>query len=681
MKFAPIIKRFPHFLHGGDYNPDQWQATPEVIDEDFRLMGLAGCNTFSLGIFAWSSYEVEDGVFEFGWLDDIMDRLAARGLNAVLATPSGAMPPWLAEAHPEIRRVGRDGQRVPYGHRHNHCWTSPVYRAKVERINRALAERYRAHPALAAWHVSNEYNGECFCELCVTAFHQWLERRYGSLDKLNAAWWSDFWGHKFTAFSQINPRDNCLDSLALDWKRFTTWQCRDFMLHELKPIRELTPDVPATTNMMGYFDGLDYWRVAEVCDFIADDCYPTWDEAADYPAEAARYAMLHDMHRSMKDGKPFLMMESAPGQLNWKPFFRMKRPGVHQLEMMLAMGHGADGTMYFQWRKGRGAHEKFHAAVVDHVGHERTRMFQEVAMVGAAQAKLDAVVGSAVPVEAAVVHDWEVRWALETCGGPANASKKTTDTLQAHHRALFNLNLPVDVIESSRDFSQYKLLVAPMLFMLKPGVAERLRRFVADGGTLVFTYLGGYVDETNLCFTGGWPGDGLRELFGIWNEDLDGFPPSDVQTLRLVPGNELGLTGEHAVREYAALIHLEGARALATFGHQFYAGAPALTVNSFGKGEAYYLAARTTDEFHLAFYRKLVEALELKTALPLGAPSGVHGSLRSDGGQDFLFLQNFNDHETTVKLGPGKRRDLLTGQEIEGELTLAPLASQVLETR
>ena len=175
-------------------------------------------------------------------------------------------------------------------------------------------------------------------------------------------------------------------------------------------------------------------------------------------------------------------------------------------------------------------------------------------------------------------------------------------------------------------------------------------------------------------------GGGLRELFGVWNEDLDGFPPSDVQTLRMAPGNALNLEGEYAVQEYAELIHLEGARALAGFGHQFYAGSPALTVNDFGKGKAYYLAARADDAFLLAFHRKLVEALALKTALPLGAPLGVHGSLRSDGERDFLFLQNFNDQETKVNLGPGERRDLLTGAAMAGATTLAPFACHVLET-
>jgi beta-galactosidase len=678
MKYEPIIKNFPHLLHGGDYNPDQWLGYPGVIDEDFRLMGLAGCNAFSVGIFSWGNLEPREGVFEFGWLDDIMDRLARHGHKAMLATPSAAMPAWMARKYPEILRAGREGRRNFFGHRLNSCWTSPLYREKVGRIDRALAERYGSHPALAGWHVSNELGCECFCEVCVASFHDWLERRYGTIEKLNAAWWTAFWSHTFTSFAEINPRDGCVDGLTLDWRRFSTWLFCDFMRHESAILRELAPGVPVTTNF--WPSGIDNWRLGELCDFIADDCYPDWSHPKERVAEAARFALRHDRHRSMKGGKPFLVMESAPGALNYLEFCPAKRPGLHKLEMAFALGHGADGTLYFQWRKGRGGCEKLHPAVVDHVGDERTRLFKEVASVAKLMSKLDAVVGSGVTTRAAVIEDMEARWAFEVSSGPANPSKKHYETIQAHHRALFTLNLPTDVIESTCDFGKYQLLVAPMLYMLRPGVAERLKRFVADGGTLVFTYFGGYVGESNLCFTGGWPGDGLRELFGIWNEEYDCFPPESVQSLRMAPGNELGLEGEFVVQECAELIHLEGAQALAGYGHQFYAGFPALAVNRFGKGKAYYLAARTGDDFLAAFYRKLVETLGLATAIPLGAPAGVHGSIRTDGKRHFLFLQNFNDHEVKVDLGGGRRRDMLSGEESTGALTLPPYACPVLET-
>jgi len=679
MKFQPIVKRFPKLLYGGDYNPDQWLDSPKAIDEDFRMMKLAGCNTLSIGIFSWSALEPEEGRFEFSWLDDIMDRIAANGWNANLATPSAARPPWMAKKYPEVQRVDRNGLRQPYNSRHNQCWSSPVFREKVGIINRKLAERYKSHPALAIWHVSNEYTPGCFCDLCIASFHRWLELRYKTLGSLNNAWWTSFWSHRYTAWDEIDPRDNCVDGLTMDWKRFLTWQLCDMMRHEIAPLRELTPNIPVTTNMMELNDfGMDYWKVAEICDFVANDSYPSWDSPSEYVKVAAEYAMMHDTHRSMKGGRPFLIMESGVSSLNWKERCRLKRPGVHRLEMLLAMGHGADGTLFFQWRKGRGAMEKFHAAPVDHVGHEHTRVFKDVAEIGSLQAKLEGIVGCEVPAETAIIHDWEVRWALDASSGPASPSKKHLRTIIDHYRALFGLNTPIDVIQSTCDFSKYKLLVAPMLFMLRPGVAERLKDFVVNGGTLVSTYLSGYVNETNLCFTGGWPGNGLRNLFGIWNEELDGSGPEDRQFLRMLPGCKLNFEGDFAVHDFAERIHAEGAETLAVYGQDFYAGEPALTVNSFGKGKAYYIAARTGDGFLAAFYRALVEGEQIKTVIPLDNKEGIHASLRTDGQHRCIFLYNCNQAPVEVKLPPGRFIDAFTNEDISGKTDLGGWGTAVL---
>ena len=388
---------YEHVIHGGDYNPDQWIGTKEIWDEDMRLMDLAHVNSATVGIFAWSLLEPEEGKYNFGWLDEVMDKLAAHGKKAILATPSGARPPWLAEKYPEVLRVEETGLRNEYGVRHNHCLTSPVYREKVRGVNALLAQRYKNHPALFMWHISNEFSGECHCELCQKAFRDWLKQEYDNdIEKLNYKWWNGFWSHRFNSFDQISsPKfrgENHVPALKLAWRRFVTDQTISFYENEIAPLREITPGVPVTTNLMRLYNPIDYQKLAGHLDLVSWDNYPEWT-APDLLSTAANTAFVHDVFRSMKGGKPFYMMESTPSVINWRPVNKIPRPGIHELAAIQAVAHGADSVQYFQWRKSRGGHEKFHGAVVDHYGKEDTRVFKETAAVGAMLANLYAAVG------------------------------------------------------------------------------------------------------------------------------------------------------------------------------------------------------------------------------------------------------------------------------------------------
>ena len=667
-KYPPINPKCPHLLHGGDYNPDQWLHMPEVLAEDMRLMKLAGCNAMSVGIFSWSALEPAEGRFEFDWLDRVLDNLAATGVFAVLATPSGSKPAWLSQKYPEVCRCQESGHREPHAGRHNHCPTSPVYRDKVRIINTKLAERYAKHPALLLWHISNEYGGDCHCPLCKQAFRDWLARRYGSLDALNHAWWTRFWSHTYTDWSQIDFIDGSIHGLVLDWQRFVTDQTVAFMKHEIAPLRKLTPTIPVTTNLMGIYHGLNYWQFAPAVDVIAWDSYPGWHRTNADWQEAVNIAFTHDINRSLKAGQPFMLMESTPSTTNWAEVCKLKRPGMHRLASLQAVAHGADTVQYFQWRKSRGASEKFHGAVVDHCGHEHTRVFRDVADLGALLAKLDPIVGTTVRPEVGLIFDWENRWAINNAQGPRR-DKGYEAACISQYRPFWKRGIPSDVINMDCDFSRYRLLIAPMLYMLRPGVAERIEQFVRAGGTFVATYWSGIVNESDLCFLGGFPGP-LRKVLGIWAEEIDALWPDDQNTI--MPGN-------YIAKEFCDLIHAETARVLATYQADFYAGRPALTENVFGDGKAYYIASRNDERFHDEFYAGLAHDLGLRRVLDTDLPVGVTAQLRTDGKREFVFLLNFTTARQELKLGPGKFHDLATGQPVTGTIELTGYAALVLE--
>ncbi|MBQ3004559.1 MAG: beta-galactosidase, partial [Clostridia bacterium] len=316
-------------IHGGDYNPDQWIETKEIWDEDMRLMKLAHINSASIGIFSWSITEPEEGVYNFEWLDEIMDKLHDNGVSVMLATPSGARPAWLAQKYPEVLRVAENGIRNEFGVRHNHCPTSPIYREKVQNINRKLAERYKDHPALKVWHISNEYGGECHCELCREAFREWLKNYYhNDLDELNRSWWNGFWSHKITDWSQISsPKERgekLVTGLKLAWNRFVTDSHISFFENEIVPLREITPDIPVTTNFMRMYEGIDYQKFAKHLDFVSWDNYPYWERGFNRYI-STETAFVHDVFRSMKNGQPFFMMESSPSNVNWHDVNKLPR--------------------------------------------------------------------------------------------------------------------------------------------------------------------------------------------------------------------------------------------------------------------------------------------------------------------------------------------------------------------
>ncbi len=669
MSFTP---KFPVFLHGGDYNPDQWLSMPEVLEEDVRLMQEAHVNCVSVGIFSWAALEPEEGVYAFDWLDKVIDRLWQGGIRVILATPSGARPAWMAQKYPEVLRVNNHLQRRHFGERHNHCASSPVYRRKVQEIDRALAERYAQHPGVILWHISNEFSGACWCDQCQQNFREWLKKRYGTLDALNEAWWTCFWAQRYTDWSQIeapSPLGQTSNlGMQMDWRRFSTDQCRDFIRMERDTVKAVNPDLLVTANLMYRFDDYDYFALAEDLDVVSWDSYPPWHNG-DNVAVAADFAMSHDLMRSLKN-QPFLLMESTPSLVNWKPVNKLKRPGMHLLSSMQALAHGSESVLYFQWRKGRGGVEMFHGAVVDHDGRADHRVFQDVKQVGLTLEKLQPLYDKPkAPAEVCILFDWNNWWALNLVQAGQKGNMQYYETVGMHYRALWRLGISVDFrdMREETDLSGYKLVIAPMLMMTRGGIEEKLRAYVAAGGCLLMTYFSGVVDERFLAHLGDTP-HGLTDVLGLRAPELDSLYPGESNTLFLSDARQYKAT------ELCQIVIPEGAEVLATYGEDFYAGTPAFTVHEYGKGKAYYLACKLEQLGINEMYCDLVEQLGISRAMYQAMPEGVVATER--GG--VIFLQNYSEDEQSAVLDDCYV-DLLTGEQVSGSVQLAVNGVMVLQ--
>lgn len=673
-------------LHGGDYNPDQWYDHPEIIDQDFRYFKEAKINELTLGIFSWAKLEPEEGVYDFSWLDDIFDRAERDHINIILATPSGARPRWLAEKYPEVLRVDANGQRNLFGERHNHCFTSPIYRKKVQAINTKLAERYGRRKNLILWHISNEYGGECHCDLCQAAFRKWLKHKYQTLDNLNHAYWSNFWAHTYTSWDQVHspsPKgDTTFLGLNLDWRRFVTHQTIDFFESEIAPLRKMTPEIPVTTNFMGgnppeshvHYD-LNYQEFAKHVDIVSWDSYPNWGNDYESTAQLGiKTALMNDVMRSLKH-QDYLIMESTPSQVNWHPFNRSKRPGMHQMGSLQQVAHGADSVMYFQLHQSRGASEMYHGAVISQSLSDQTRAFKEVTQVGRDLQALTSVTN--VPrkqAKVAIVFDYDNMWSLDDSRNFADSTKKYWRTIQQHYQYFGENDIPVEIVSVNDDLMPYKLVIDPMHFMMSQKFMGKLKDYVRRGGHLVGTYITGMVDKDFLAYQSGWPKD-LRDIYGLNVIENDTLYPKQHNQLHF-------LTGKFEISDYCDVTELTTADMLAAYETDFYAGTAAVTENKFDAGTAYFLACRTKTDFLTAFYDQISTKLSLKPTLPITKQTAeISIQIRENQKVTYYFVINFSDHDNQIVL-KSKLLDVLDAKQIpQSRVTIAPYGVLVFEEK
>ena len=662
----------PDIYFGGDYTPEHFPK--DVMEEDMRLMKKAAVNIATLNVFTWGQLQPNEETWTFQWLDEVMDTLAENGVYADLGTATASTPAWMAKKYPEILPVDEKGLHFYHGSRQCFNPNSPKYRELSAVLVRKLAERYKDHPALCMWHVNNELSHQVnydFSEITTNKFRNWCKDKYGTCQNLNKTWGLHFWGNTIYQWDELMPpmrtAHQVNTSLLLEWKRFTNECYMEVAQYEIDILREVTPDVPITTNFLYEFKTLDYFAWAEMIDFISVSSFPD-PKTTNHPGEAA---LSHDIMRGLKD-QPFVLLEQAPSQLNWRLANVNKKPGVMRLWSHQGMAHGSDSFLFFQWRASVHGSEKFHSAMVPHSG-ENSRIFREMTELGNELPNLKEVVGSDVQADVAMVLDYNNWWTAEFTPGPT-ALLKYLENLQAYHYPLHEQNITTDIIPYDRDLSKYKVVIAPLLYMVKPGFAESIEKFVSDGGTFITTFFSGVVNEYDEVFRGGYPGP-LSDVLGLKVEEFEAMKPYINNSL-VTNGSLPNVSGEFESRLWCDILQLGTARSLAEYGSDFFKGTPALTVNNFGKGKAYYVATLPSNEFMRPFLKQV--CAEQAVTPVLQAPEKVEAVIRSNNDNQYLFVMNHNYEAVEVTLPVGKHLDLLTQQPMEGTIKLDAVQSVIL---
>jgi beta-galactosidase len=665
----PLLPGLSALCYGGDYNPEQWPAS--TWREDVALMREAGVTLVTVGVFAWAWLEPAEGRYEFGWLDEIVDLLAAHDLKVDLATATASPPPWFSHTYPQTLPVDADGRRLSYGSRQAYCPSSPIYRDAAVRLAEQLAHRYREHPALALWHVGNEYGchvSRCYCDVSASAFRSWLRRRYDDdLDALNAAWGTAFWSQRHTDWEQVIPPRATPTfgnpTQALDFRRFASDELLDCYRAERDALRRVTPDIPVTTNLMaGMFWDLDYWSWARELDLVSTDHYlrAELDPVTDL-------AFAADLTRSLAGGRPWLLMEHSTSAVNWQPHNLAKTPGQMRRNSLTHVARGSDGAMFFQWRASVAGAEKFHSGMVPHAGTD-TRVWREVVELGHDLGALAEVAGSSVePAEVALLLDWSSLWAGGLPAHPS-ADLDAVGELKAWHAALHHAGVTADFAHPTADLSTYRLVLAPSLYLLDDAGSANLHRYVSAGGRLVVGPFSGVVDDNDHVRP-----DRLRDLLGVRVEEFHPLPPA----------GKVDLDDGGVGRVWTELTHPDGADVEVRYAANpsgypdaALAGAPGLTRHGYGRGQAWYL---TTLPDPAALDRWIPRFVEAANVSPTGWAGVEAVRRRQPSGQSYLFLINHGAEDAS---GPGAGTDLLTGATADGTVRVPARGAVVLrETR
>ena len=627
---------------GADYNPEQWPRN--VWEDDVRAMRAAGVNIVSIGIFSWARLQPTEDTWDFEWLDEIMDLLHLNGIAVDLGTATASPPPWLTTRHPEVLPVDAQGHTIWPGARQHWRPTSAIFRRYALWLVEAMADRYGNHPALAAWHISNElgcHNIYDYSDDAAEAFRTWLQERYKTIDGLNDAWGTAFWSQRYSAWEQILPprlaASHPNPTQQLDFKRFSSDVLKDYLIAEREVLRRVTPDIPITTNfmVMGEMRGMNYADWADEVDFVSNDHYRQMG-----PQSVDELSFSANLTGNIAAGNPWFLMEHSTSAVNWQPINQRKRRGELARDSLTHVAHGADAVCYFQWRQSEAGAEKYHSAMLPHAG-EDSEVFRSVAQLGRTLEQLNPIAGSRkMKAPVAILFDWDSWWASEKDSHPSEELRYRREALD-WYSALLDLGIRADIVPIGSDWSSYPMVIAPVLYLMPRELSDALNTYVQDGGHLVTTYFSGIVDENDHVWLGGYPG-ALRELLGVRVEE---FAPLLANEHVTVDNGTFATMWTEPVQ----VVRLD-VEVIARYDSGDLKGMPAVTRRASGRGSAGYVSARFGSEGLRPLARRFADLAGVATDLPADLVGKVELAVRTTGEEDFWFLINRTEEDLELRI-------------------------------
>ncbi|WP_188758548.1 beta-galactosidase [Edaphobacter acidisoli] len=641
----------PSLLLGSAWYPEQW---PESRwKDDVELMQKAHLHMVRVGEFAWTALEPTEGTYDLDWLERAINLAGQHGIYTVLGTPSVAPPVWMAKKYPGILVTDENGKLYTGSTRNHANWNSELYRRFVRQIDERLAERFGHNPYVIGWQIGNEYSRQSFDADTQAQFHAWLQHRYGSLAKLNAAWTTAYNNQTYSSWDEIplvdGPGDNS-PGLWLDSKRFITDSLRAYQRVQIDAIRKYAdPNQKITTNLMGWYDLFDHYQIGQDLDVIA------WDN----PQVKGSYSPMengatHDLMRGLKGGN-YWVMETTAGPRGGGNASAMLRKGELRAAIWEYVGHGADLVSYWQWRDALNGGEANHGALVD-VDGRPDPIYAEYAQLGAEFEKAGpALAGTHAQAEVALLHSYPSRWAINW--QKMNPAYDPIQELMSYYTPLRQLGYTVDIVPPNRDLSRYKLVIAPGLNVLTQAEADNLTHYVEGGGHLVLAQRSGMKDEHNSRWSERQPGP-LAKLLGAHVEQYMSLND---------PVAVSGDWGDASASMFAEQLKVDNPdtqvlmRWLAP--NSWLDGEPSAVSRTVEKGSIAYIGAWMDS----ATTKRAVEwMLKGSAASPdlFPVPEGVEVFHRRGADKNIFIVGNYSTSPTHVKL-PRSMQDVLAGKESE----------------